>query len=435
VKETARVRPLTGAKEPSIRVSPSSSVSILVHCHLRWDFVWQRPQQILSRLAAHHAILVLEEPVADDGPARLEVSEPAKNIVRVVPHLPGAESMPVESRCETVLALLTDALRVEPALQGRFKSVVQWFYSPLTAPFFLDRLPSVGIVYDCMDELANFRFAASDIAKREQLLLSRADVVFTGGYSLYESKSKQNPNTHFFGCGVDVSHFGKARLETTRVPPEVAQLPRPILGYFGVIDERLDYSLVAHLADTFSEASVVMVGPVAKVDPATLPKRANIHWLGQRAYGDLPALVKAFDVCLMPFALNEATQYINPTKTLEYMAAAKPIVSTAVPDVIRNFTPVVQVAHSEHEFAEAVAKALEEPDEQLIDEGLACSADASWEAIVAAMRKHMLRAVGAGMTSVDTAVDTSRSASTLLPSLAAKKPNPGRPSNSKSLVQ
>jgi glycosyltransferase involved in cell wall biosynthesis len=244
-----------------------------------------------------------------------------------------------------------------------------------------------------MDELANFRFAPADIAERERLLLAEADVVFTGGYQLYESKSRHHANVHFFGCGVDVEHFGKARAAATEIPPEVARAPAPVLGYFGVIDERLDYGLVEALAKAFSNGSVVMAGPVVKVDPAELPRLPNIHWLGAQPYAALPALVKGFDVCLMPFALNEATRYINPTKTLEYMAGGKPIVSTPVADVVRNFGDIVRVAGTYDEFIEAVLQILAEPDPQRIAAGLQRADGATWDATVAAMRGHLLEAV------------------------------------------
>nr|WP_255703499.1 glycosyltransferase [Lysobacter sp. GX 14042] len=244
-----------------------------------------------------------------------------------------------------------------------------------------------------MDELANFRFAPSDITDRERFLLSRADVVFTGGYQLYESKSRHHPTVHFHGCGVDVGHFGRARLASTVVPARVAELPGPVFGYVGVVDERLDYPLVEALAREFPDASVVMAGPLAKVEQADLPDLPNLHWLGQQSYESLPALVKGFDVCLMPFALNDATRYINPTKTLEYMAAGKPVVSTAVADVVRNFTPVVEVARTTGEFLDAVAHAAREPDPALLREGIARAMEASWESTVATMRGELLDAV------------------------------------------
>jgi glycosyltransferase involved in cell wall biosynthesis len=368
---------------------------IIVHSHLRWDFVWQRPQQIFSRLAAHHAILFLEEPVLQPGEPALLVSEPHPNIIRVVPILP-PDLDGVNAQCEATLAMLRPALREHALLSGRFDSPIQWFYSPMPAPCFLAAFGPAAVVYDCMDELANFRFAPPDLAERERLLLSKANVVFTGGYELFQSKSRHHDNVHFFGCGVDVDHYRKARSAETPVPREVAHLPRPIFGYFGVIDERIDYDLVAQLAATLPHASVVMIGPLAKVEPEMLPRPENIHWLGQRAYDDLPAFLKAFDVCLMPFALNEATRYINPTKTLEYMTAGKPIVSTAVPDVVRNFAPVVDVAHSPAEFVLAVRRAFENPELQRIEEGLRRASGASWEAVVGSMRRHMLEALPRG---------------------------------------
>ncbi|QOW19439.1 glycosyltransferase [Lysobacter ciconiae] len=367
---------------------------IIVHSHLRWDFVWQRPQQILSRMAQHHRIAFIEEPVevSGDAPASLEISEPMDNIVRIVPLLPGPPDG-VDEQSRVILQLVRAALADHPLLQGRFERPVQWFYSPMTAPVMLGEFGSAGVVYDCMDELANFRFAPTDIRQREALLLDRADIVYTGGYQLYEAKSAQHPNVHFHGCGVDAAHFGRARLAQTQVPASIANLARPVFGYFGVIDERLDYPLIAALAAQFPEASIVMAGPLAKVEQHQLPAAPNIHWLGQQAYENLPALAKGFDVCLMPFALNDATRFINPTKTLEYMATATPIVSTAVADVVRNFTPVVAIAHDHEEFLDLAARALRSPDAELIEEGVQRAAAASWSQTVADMRGELQSAL------------------------------------------
>lgn len=372
-------------RQPRPHVSPWSFV---VHSHLRWDFVWQRPQQLLSRLAAHGPVLFLEEPMAISDPPRLDITEPHANVVRVVPQLPPALAA-VDAQSAEILRLLRPALKDHPLLAGRFHHPIQWFYSPMAAPIMLDQFDARCVVYDCMDELANFRFAPADIVRREQLLLAKADVVFTGGYQLYQSKARYHRNVHFYGCGVDIHHFGQARRENTPVAAEVAHLPRPVLGYYGVIDERLDYALIDHLATALPQASVVMVGPRVKVEEEALPRRANLHWLGQRGYAELPALVKGFDVCLMPFALNEATQFINPTKTLEYMAAGKPIVSTAVADVVRHFTPIVDVVHSASEFVGAVERAYRKPNPERIQHGIERAHDATWEATVAAMRGHI----------------------------------------------
>jgi glycosyltransferase involved in cell wall biosynthesis len=366
-------------------------VSFIVHSHLRWNFVWQRPQQILSRLARAHRILFIEEPLDAPADARLELSEPHPNLIRAVPLLPRAADLSVERQYELILPMLRRALRDDPLLAGRFERFVQWFYSPMPAPCTLQQLAAVAVVYDCMDELSSFRFAPSDIAERERSLLANADVVFTGGHHLYEAKSRLHANVHFYGCGVDAQHFGQARSDRLPVLDDIARLPGPVLGYFGVIDERLDYDLLELLAASFPHASIAMVGPLAKVETNQLPRRKNIHWLGQRAYAELPAVVKGFDVCLMPFAMNAATRYINPTKTLEYMAAGKPIISTAVPDVIRNFTPIVAVAHSPQEFVAEVASALTHCEPARIAQGLARAESAGWDAIVASMRAHIAK--------------------------------------------
>lgn len=323
----------------------------------------------------------------------MDISVAQFNIVRVVPVLPGCvASMSVDEQSLATLGLLEHALLDHPLLKGAFVNPIQWFYSPMSAKVFMDKFDAIAVVYDCMDELANFKFAPPDLGQREEALLARADIVFTGGYQLFKAKSQRHDNTHFFGCGVDAAHFGRARLAATATSADIAGLASPVIGYFGVIDERLDYELIAALAERFTQGSVVMVGPFAKVNPDELPKHSNIHWLGQRAYADLPSIVKGFDVCMMPFALNAATQYINPTKTLEYMAAGKPVVSTAIQDVVRNFTPVVKVAYSHQEFGEAVQQALTEPQPDLLVQGVERAAGATWDVTVTNMRTLMLRA-------------------------------------------
>jgi glycosyltransferase involved in cell wall biosynthesis len=362
---------------------------------LRWDFVWQRPQQIVTRLASTHPIAFIEEAMWEPADTRLVVSQPFPNVVRIVPYLQVAPGKGTDAQCDEIAAQLATVLSEHPLLAGRFGRVIHWFYSPMVAPAFLGKFDAAAVVYDCMDELAKFRGAPRDLPEREAILLAAADVVFTGGYELLKRKSRLHPNVHFYGCGVDVDHYAKARHPDTSIPQDIAGLPGPVLGYFGVIDERLDYDLIAALADAFPGGSVAMIGPFAKIDPQALPRRANLHWLGQRAYADLPAYVKAFDVCLMPFALNEATENINPTKTLEYMAAGRPIVSTAVADVVRNFAPIVHVAHSEREFIGLAARACTRRDPALLDRGIERARAATWDATVRSMHAHVLEAVRA----------------------------------------
>jgi glycosyltransferase involved in cell wall biosynthesis len=205
-----------------------------------------------------------------------------------------------------------------------------------------------------------------------------------------------NPNTHFFGTGVDCEHFGRARTAALEVAPEIRALGgAPVLGYFGVIDERIDYELLARLADARPDWHVMMVGPTAKIDPADLPQRRNLHWIGARPYADLPALTKGFSVCLMPFALNAATEYINPTKALEYMAAGRPVVSTALDEVRMNFGEVARIAESADAFIALCREEVASPSRRRIERGLRLALENTWEANIARMEKHMSAAFGA----------------------------------------
>ncbi|GLC24323.1 glycosyltransferase [Roseisolibacter agri] len=377
---------LVDRTERASRLATDFDAPIVVQSHLRWDFVWQRPQQLLSRFATSSPILFVEEPVwADDlATPTLELTTPMRGVTRAIPRLPSA--LRGDEAIVATRTLLLQAMARGGPLAGQFTAPVQWFYTPMPAPVMLGAFGERAVVYDCMDELSQFRFAPPELVERERLLVSRADVVFTGGYRLWQSKSRLHPNVHFFGCGVDSAHFAKARLSETPRPADLPDGDAPILGYYGVIDERIDYALIAELAARLPESQVVMVGPVVKVDPRELPQAPNLHWLGQKQYAELPAYAKHFDVALMPFALNEATEYINPTKTLEYMAAGKPIVSTAVADVVRNFTPIVKVARSHDGFVAAVRAAATCPEPELIARGIGMAKDASWESIVGTMQ-------------------------------------------------
>src|ERR1041385_6994686 len=351
----------------------STNYPIIVHCHLCWDWVWQRPQQFISRLSKTHKVLFVEtiapDPQLASPMARFSRPDQFPNLTILRLQFPASrwddsEFVDAERR------RLVQEFVQGPIAAGQFDSPVQWFYDPMAVLAFSGCMNEILTVYDCMDELSKFRFAPPELARREAELLARSDVVFTGGRKLFESKSRYNANCHFYGCGVDGQHFGKARADETQVPPELASLPQPVLGYFGVVDERLDYELIAKLADANKDGSIVMIGPVLKVDTAQLPQRPNLHWLGQRSYTDLPNYCKGFDVCLMPFALNESTEFINPTKALEYMATGRPIVSTAVPDVVTNFGSVVAVARNPEEFGQMCLQVARSPDAAAIERGL-----------------------------------------------------------------
>ena len=375
----------------------SQSHPIVVLSHLRWGFVYQRPQHLLSRLASRRPVFFVEEPEQDgalDAP-RWERSEPERN-VRV--YRPRTRSAAPGFHPEQMGELATLMPELLAELGG--DPPVAWLYTPLALPL-LDQLGPAAVVYDCMDELSLFRDAPPELGRREAELLERADVVFTGGRSLYRAKQGRHPNLHCFPSSVDREHFGRARARRPRgvrttEPADQAHLPHPRLGYFGVIDERLDMDLVAALADARPDWQIVLVGPVVKIDPATLPRRANLHYTGQRTYGELPAYLAGWDVCLLPFALNEATRFISPTKTLEYMAAERPIVSTPITDVAEPYGDIVRLAEGPAAFVAACDAALHEPEDErtrragLMREVLART---SWDGTAAAMERLVTEAV------------------------------------------
>ncbi len=360
---------------------------LVCHSHLRWDWVYQRPQHLLSRLARDWRVIVEEEPIFDGRPAGLDVIPVAPNVTVLRPHRPA-------DRDHDLGALVEDYV----AMARGDGPLVRWFYSAMFAPYGGRLGGDQVVVYDCMDELANFADAPAGLREAEARLLERADVVFTGGRSLYESKRDRNANVHCFPSAVEPEHFARSLDPALPIPADVAALPRPIFGYYGAVDERLDYELIAALADANPGGSVVLVGPTIKVDPAALPKRPNLHYVGQKSYGDLPGYLKAFDVCLMPWALNEATRTISPTKTLEYMAGGKPIVSTAVRDVVRDHGDLVFVAGDIPAFVEMAMSARERFDETRREAGRKRADEHGWDAVADAMRKLVEERLGIGPT-------------------------------------
>jgi len=339
---------------------------IVVLSHLRWDFVYQRPQQLLSRLGVRHPVFYVEEPDPDpSGTPRWERSEPQRN---VTVYRPRTRSLAPGFHPEqlTELAALMPELRADLGSNGR--NAVAWLYTPLALPL-VDALEPSAIVYDCMDELSLFAGAPPELLERESALLGRADVVFTGGPSLYRAKRGRHGNVHCYSSSVDAEHFGRARPRRPAgvrpgEPVDQADLPHPRLGYYGVLDERLDLGLLAAMADAHPEWQLVLVGPVAKIDHTALPRRPNLHYFGQRSYGELPAYLAGWDVCLLPFALNDSTRFISPTKTLEYMAAERPIVSTSITDVAEPYSDIVYLGDGSEAFIAAAEAALSQSNEE-----------------------------------------------------------------------
>lgn len=368
---------------------------LIVFSHLRWDFVFQRPQQLMSRLARDWRIYFIEEPVRDEGPARLEVRRPQENVTVLRPHTAVEAPGFHDDQLPLLKPLLDECLRAEGV-----NDHVVWFYTPMALPLLTGMKPR-AVVYDCMDELANFMCAPRQMRQRESALLKTADLVLTGGPSLFEAKRDANPHVHCFPSGVDAQHFSPSRADRSspawrRAESLQTHIPGPRLGYFGVIDERMDRALLAALADADPRWQIVMVGPVVKIDRASLPTRPNIHYLDMQPYEVLPGLVAGWDVCLLPFAQNEATQYISPTKTLEYMAAEKPIVSTPIRDVIGMYGDVVRIGHDVAGFIQACRLALTEPPQQRMQrvaEMLGCVMRLSWDETARTMHSLIGEAV------------------------------------------
>jgi glycosyltransferase involved in cell wall biosynthesis len=380
---------------PGWSQQPVSSLPIIAVCHLSWSWVWQRPQQFLSRLARTHPVLFVETYCSDvpQTDVRLSTPEGHPNVTVCQMHLPANRWSDGRYIDRERRRALQRTLAQE--LPGQFDDAILWFNDPMAVTAFAGHLDESLIVYDCMDELSQFKGAPPTLLEREQELLEVADVVFCGGRKMRDRRLRVNPNSHFYGTGVDCRHFGAALTPGLAIAPEIAELDGPVLGYFGVIDERIDYELLAALADADPHWHVVMVGPVTKVDPATFPQRPNLHWLGGRPYAELPALTKGFAVALMPFARNAATEYINPTKALEYMAAGRPVVSTALDEVKSNFGNVARVARTPAEFIACCRREVAAPSRTRIARGLRLAADNTWEAIVAKLEGHVAESLAA----------------------------------------
>lgn len=326
--------------------------ALVVLSHLRWDFVYQRPQHLLSRLATKRRVLFIEEPIPNGASEPTwERATPAENVVVCRLRTPLSSHGFSNEQLPTLTRLVKDLLREEnvedPAL---------WFYTPMALPV-AHALTPRAVIYDCMDELSAFLGAPPELLQREAELLEMADLVFTGGPSLYRAKKDRHPNVYCFPSSVDARHFGQAR-DGIEQPDDQRDMLHPRLGFFGVIDERMDLPLLDALAGAHPDWQIVMVGPVVKIDPATLPRRPNIHYLGQRSYADLPRYLGGWDVCLLPFARNEATRFISPTKTLEYMAAERMIVSTPITDVAEPYGNIVFLGDTPERFIKACEKAL-----------------------------------------------------------------------------
>jgi UDP-galactopyranose mutase len=342
-----------------MRGDGSAESDVICFSHLRWGFVFQRPNHLMSRAAKSARVFWIEEPVLDGGAggpwgasASLTCQTGAPGVTVCVPHLPRGTDVPTQ---EALVRHLLDGLVRDAGLNAPWC----WYYSPMMLPIG-GHIDAARVVYDCMDELSTFAGAPAELPQRERDLLRRADVVFTGGHSLFEAKRRLHQNVHPFPSSVDAQHFADGKGSAD--PADQAGIPHPRVGFFGVIDERLDVELLRELAEARPDWHLVMIGPVVKIDPATLPRSPNIHWLGGKSYAELPRYLAGWDVAMLPFALNDATRFISPTKTLEYLAAGKPVVSTAIRDVVSPYGDdgLVRIADAAS-FPAAVEAALDDP--------------------------------------------------------------------------
>src|SRR5215203_317940 len=369
------------------RMDKSVSYSLICLSHLRWDFVYQRPQHLLSRFAQERNVYFFEEPIFSDAPTRLDVSRREDNLFVLVTHISHADR-DSGSVTEIERELLDGFIASE-----NIQDFVLWFYTPMAMDF-AAHLEPLATVFDCMDELSAFKFAPPELIENEKRLLERADVVFTGGQSLYEAKKDKHANVYAFPSSIDVKHFNQARA-VREEPADEKIIPHPRFGFCGVIDERLDIELLGKMASARPDWHFVMIGPVVKIADEDLPRRENIHYLGGKDYKDLPAYLAAWDVALMPFAINESTKYISPTKTPEYLAAGLPVVSTAIRDVVRPYGDLglVQIASTAEEFVAACEKALAEDTSarlQTADEFLSHN---SWDKTFGEMSRLIAEAI------------------------------------------
>ena len=358
----------------------TTRADLVCFSHLRWDFVFQRPQHLMTRFASERRVFFFEEPLFDAERPHVKVRRDG-DVRVVVPHLPLAMKTDTEATNDALRLLLR-----EVCTQRRIDRPVCWYYTPMALNF-TRTLAAAAVVYDCMDELSAFKGAPTELLTLEEELFELADIVFTGGHSLHEAKRTRHPRVYPFPSSVDVEHFAKARA-IEREPDDQAAIPHPRMGFFGVIDERMDIDLLGDIAAAHPDWHLVMLGPVVKISEEALPKHPNIHYLGMKKYHELPAYLSGWEVALLPFAMNESTKFISPTKTPEYLAAGCQVVSTPVRDVVRPYGEqrMVAIASTAAEFGDAIASALNGADDEWRDRVDKYLGQLSWDRTWADMR-------------------------------------------------
>jgi glycosyltransferase involved in cell wall biosynthesis len=351
--------------------------AIVCLSHLRWKFVLQRPQHLMTRAARTHKVFFVEEPVFGSIVPQLNLDVQQDGVTVATPFL--QEGMRQADQCAVQRTMLDSIVaRFDPL------HLTLWYYTPMALAF-SSHLDCSACVYDNMDDLSAFRFAPARLTDYEAMLMARSDIVFTGGHSLYRAKRDLHPSVFAFPSSVDSEHFARARARSPQ-PDDQAAIEEPRIGFFGVIDERIDLGLLEEAARMKPDWSFVMLGPTAKIDASVLPRRENIHWLGSKPYAALPSYLSGWNAGMMPFALNEATRFISPTKTPEFLAAGVPVVSTPIQDVVASYGDIVEIASSPQAFVEGLERAMTAPRDRWladVDERLAgMSWDVTWSSML-----------------------------------------------------
>jgi glycosyltransferase involved in cell wall biosynthesis len=328
------------------------SGDLVCFSHLRWDFVYQRPQHLMSRLAKKFRVFFIEEPVYCESNDTYTIKLSPENVWVVTPCLQQKDStaLSVQARQKILINKLFANKKIQ-----RF---IAWYYTPMALKI-SNHLQPMAIIYDCMDELSAFKFAPAELKLLEAELFKKAALVFTGGQSLYNAKKDAHHNIYPFPSSIDKHHFSQAR-KRTKDPADQAAIPPTRFGFYGVIDERFNIGLINEVAKRKPEWQFILIGPVVKIDEKDLPRHDNIHYLGSKSYNELPAYLSGWDIAMIPFEKNESTQFISPTKTPEYLAAGKPVISASITDVVHPYftNGLVHIADTADDFIKAAEKEL-----------------------------------------------------------------------------
>lgn len=359
--------------------------NLICFSHLRWNFVFQRPQHLMSHFAKELNVYIMEEPIFDiTEMPYLEHERQETNLYVLIPHL--------------TIGITNEQAKIElKELLDQFLGRVNladwifWYYTPMALQF-SNHFSAALTVFDCMDELSAFDFAPTELVSLEKSLLTKADIVFTGGYSLHEAKKEQHDNIYVFPSSIDKEHFHSARSAKSE-PTDQASIKGIKLGFIGVIDERFDANLIKDLAEKRPEWQIIMLGPVVKIATDSLPKGNNLHYLGQKSYSDLPNYLSGWDVAMIPFAINNSTKFISPTKTPEYLAAGVRVVSTPIRDVVRPYgmEGLVSIASDADGFISAIEFYLNDQEKEIWqDKSDKFLEDKSWEDTFKQMKEKMI---------------------------------------------